>query len=243
MQLSDSSKSALRERGIECFHGPGSTISDGAVFEPPCGIKWMQIYGAVFLGAFSYGVSGFFKDVSIGRYSSIGEQVQIGRSNHPLDSVSTSPAFYLQEKMFNVGTDFIGGGSFERYRALSLPQRLADTKPIIIGNDVYIGHGAFIMPGRIIGDGAVIAAGAVVTKDVPPYTVVAGVPAVVKRMRLPMVLAAALLELQWWRFAPWDLCDIDFWHPERAVGQLRELLPTLASYNPGFIRALDFAAP
>ncbi len=66
-------KQALATRGIECFLNPPAGISDHAVFEPPCSMKWMATLGRVRLGAFSYAVNGYFKDVSIGRYTSIGE--------------------------------------------------------------------------------------------------------------------------------------------------------------------------
>ena len=69
---------------------------------------------------------------------------------------------------------------------------------MIIGHDVWIGHGAIILPGRTIGNGAVIAAGAVVTKDVAPYTIVAGVAAKPVKLRFPEKLANALQELAWW---------------------------------------------
>lgn len=69
---------------------------------------------------------------------------------------------------------------------------------IIIGNDVWIGYEAVVMAGVRIGDGAVIAARAVVTKDVPPYTIVGGVPARVIRPRFDARTTARLLELRWW---------------------------------------------
>ena len=69
---------------------------------------------------------------------------------------------------------------------------------IVIGNDVWIGYEAVILAGVTVGDGAVIGARAVVTKDVPPYTIVGGVPAKPIRKRFSEDLIAALLELRWW---------------------------------------------
>lgn len=69
---------------------------------------------------------------------------------------------------------------------------------IVIGNDVWIGYDAVIMAGVHIGDGAVIGTRAVVTKDVPPYTIVGGVPARKIKMRFDSQTVEDLLELKWW---------------------------------------------
>ncbi|SEW00459.1 CatB-related O-acetyltransferase [[Clostridium] fimetarium] len=69
---------------------------------------------------------------------------------------------------------------------------------IIIGNDVWIGYEAVIMAGVTIGDGAIIGTRAVVTKDIPPYTIVGGVPAKPIRKRFSDEIISALLERQWW---------------------------------------------
>ncbi|MCI8771734.1 MAG: CatB-related O-acetyltransferase [Lachnospiraceae bacterium] len=69
---------------------------------------------------------------------------------------------------------------------------------IIIGNDVWIGYEAVILSGVTIGDGAIIGTRAVVTKDIPPYTIVGGVPAKPIRKRFDDVTIARLLELKWW---------------------------------------------
>ena len=74
----------------------------------------------------------------------------------------------------------------------------------IIGNDVWIGNGAIIINGVTIGDGAVIGAGAVVTKDVPPYAIVVGVPGKVIKMRFSDSIIERLMKIQWWNWP----CDI-----------------------------------
>ena len=71
---------------------------------------------------------------------------------------------------------------------------------IIIGNDVWIGYEAVIMQGVHIGDGAIIATRAVVTKDVPPYTIVGGVPAKELRKRFPEQTIEKLMQLKWWNW-------------------------------------------
>ena len=83
---------------------------------------------------------------------------------------------------------------------------------IAVGNDVWIGYEAVILSGVTIGDGAIVAARSVVTKDVPPYTVVGGVPARPIRRRFGQETIDALLELKWWD-----------WPPEKLSGSLRAI--------------------
>ncbi|HEX3430733.1 MAG TPA: CatB-related O-acetyltransferase [Rhizomicrobium sp.] len=233
IKMTQALKEKLRLRGVESFHGPNNNISDACVLEPPCSIKWMQIENNFRLGAFSYAVSGYYSEVAIGRYTSIGEQVQIGRSNHAMTWISTSPFFYLRERVFAVGDGFAEAQAYQSYSAPARPHAKATAfKTVTIGNDVWIGHGAFIKPGVTIGDGAVIGAMSVVTKDVPPYAIVAGNPAMVKRIRLDPGTVAAMLLLQWWRFAPWQLAEIDFSDPEKALAPLRELAGREKPYAP-----------
>lgn len=128
----------------------------------------------------------------IGRFCSISDNVSIGLASHPADWVSTSPAFYK-------GKD-------------SIPKNLArleykpDEPVTVIGNDVWIGEGVLIKAGVTVGDGAIIAMGSVVTKDVPAYAVVAGVPAKVKKYRFDEDIISALEELQWWSM---DLAELE----------------------------------
>ena len=72
--------------------------------------------------------------------------------------------------------------------------------PVIIGNDVWIGEGSLILSGVSVGDGAIIAAHSVVVNDVPPYALVAGNPAQIKRMRFSAKVISELEEIKWWDY-------------------------------------------
>lgn len=121
----------------------------------------------------------------IGKFCSIacGARFLFNSANHTLKSLSsyTFPLFY------------------EEWEHGLRPDAAWDNKgDIVIGNDVWIGYEAVILAGVTIGDGAVIGTRAVVTKDVPPYTIVGGVPAKPIRKRFPEEVTAALQELKWW---------------------------------------------
>lgn len=122
----------------------------------------------------------------IGKFCSIacGAKFLFNSANHSLASLSTYPfPIFYEEWGLNI-------------------QNVAaawDNKgDIVIGNDVWIGYEAVVLAGVTIGDGAVIGARAVVTKDVPPYAVVGGVPARLIRRRFPDDTISALLALRWW---------------------------------------------
>jgi acetyltransferase-like isoleucine patch superfamily enzyme len=210
----------LHSRGIEVLRRAGQggslTLPRHTVIEAPASLKWTEFANSLELGAFSYQVSGFCAAARIGRYCSFGEEVQIGRQNHPMTWASTSPAFYLHGRLFDLGQGFAGAGHWQSYtiQADEPPTRARVT---IIGNDVWIGHGAMVVAGVTIGDGAVVGAGAVVARDVPPYAVVAGNPAVIKKFRLPPALISPMLRCRWWRFAPWQLAHLNPARPETFV--------------------------
>lgn len=197
---------ALQNAGINTLHPVNRVHFPGmSIFEPPCSLKWLKADHSFEIGAFSYAVSGYFFACKIGRYCSFGEDVNIGRHSHPLDFVSTSPIFYQKP-------DAVLGIS----RHPSLPNQLTHPsrppttlKQTVIGNDVYIGHGAFILPGVNIGHGAIIGARSVVTKDVPPYSIVAGCPAKVVRYRFDDSLIERLLTSEWWQYAPSQYSGLD----------------------------------
>jgi acetyltransferase-like isoleucine patch superfamily enzyme len=194
----------MAARGVSTLLAPGAVLPDNVVLEPPCSLKWMQVHHSLHLGAFSYAVSGFYFGCRIGRYCSFGENVQIGRHPHPMHWFSTSPFFYQDYKAV-LDMPLPEGQTIQLAKDFPRTAPPVQAKLTTIGNDVWIGHGAFILPGVTIGDGAVIAAMSVVTKDVPPYAVVAGSPAQVKKYRFRDKRIERLLKSRWWDFAPWDL--------------------------------------
>jgi acetyltransferase-like isoleucine patch superfamily enzyme len=196
-------KQELQGLGVSTLHDANFTLPAECVFEPPCSLKWMAVHHSLALGAFSYAVSGFYFGARIGRYVSIGENVQIGRHAHPLDWASTSPIFYTPSRdLFDTELEMLQGLQPSQFPRSGPPVVAQLTT---IGNDVWIGHEAFILPGVTIGDGAVVAARAVVTKDVPPYAVVAGVPARIVKFRLPEATIERIQAVRWWNYAAWDL--------------------------------------
>jgi acetyltransferase-like isoleucine patch superfamily enzyme len=153
----------------------------------------------------------------IGRYCSISSHVAIGGGEHPTDWLSTHPFQY-------------GDSSFvQRWSKPAEREHLdAPAQPpgVAVGSDVWIGIRAVIARGVTIGDGAVIGAGAVVTKDVPPYAIVGGVPAKIIRYRFPPELIARLQRVQWWNYTADSLLGVRFDNPERALDDIEARLAT-----------------
>lgn len=119
----------------------------------------------------------------IGKFGQIahGTQFITSSANHQMDGFSTYP--------FSV----FGEPWSKSYEA-KWPNK-GDT---IVGNDVWIGHESLIMPAVTIGDGAIIASRSIVTKNIPPYAIVAGNPAKIIRMRFDDKTIAQLLKIKWW---------------------------------------------
>lgn len=232
-EINNNLKEKLKEYGVEILHSNTFYLPSETWFEPPCSIKFCQPLHSLELGAFSYHVSGFSCATRIGRYTSIGEDVQIGRQDHPTTWLSTHPFQYLSEKLFDVGYSFDNSSLYHQY-ITHLVGKVNGThlKRTNIGNDVWIGHGAYIRAGVSVGNGAIVAAESVVVKDVPPYAIVAGNPAIIKKFRVKEELISRLEELQWWQFAPWQMEKVDFHDLNKAITQIEELKSYQQSYQP-----------
>ena len=141
-------------------------------------------YGGCFAPDFNTGGS-----VKVGRYCSFAQNVHFFGAAHPIDRASSSPYFYNK-----------------KWSGMDVEDVPRST--LTVGHDVWIGFGSIITPGcKHIGNGAVIGAGAVVTKDVPPYTIVAGTPARFLKYRFPENVVELLEKSRWWELTPEALME------------------------------------
>lgn len=138
------------------------------------------------LGDFSYvSKNSQVYNTKVGKFCSIAPNVQFGLGVHPSSEfVSTHPIFY--STLGQSQLTFLKENLFEEFPYSE------------VGNDVWIGANSIIKDGVKISDGAIVAAGAVVTKDVPPYAVVGGIPAKVIKYRFSEEEIKFLLEFKWW---------------------------------------------
>lgn len=165
-----------------------STIHSSSVIE-----SGSQIV-SVLMGRHSFcGYDCTILNCEIGSFCSIADQVYIGGSHHPIHFVSSSPVFLSHKD--SVREKF-------SYHDYSFQPKT------IIGHDVWIGHGVKIKAGVRIGHGAVIGMGSIVTKDVEPYTIVAGNPATKIKKRFDGETVHALLNSKWWDYSDEKLREV-----------------------------------
>lgn len=154
----------------------------------------------------------------VGRFSSIGPRVRTSTYLHPFRPpyVSTSPMFF--SLLRQNGHTFATRQTFEEARYTDPERQIA----VKIGNDCWIGEEAFLVGGVTIGDGAMVMARAVVTKDVPPYAIVGGVPARIIGYRFDPATIEWLLNTRWWmRPISWLA---DNWEKFNDIDSLRKSL-------------------
>ncbi|PKM13175.1 MAG: acetyltransferase [Gammaproteobacteria bacterium HGW-Gammaproteobacteria-3] len=159
------------------------------------------VLNQVSLGDYSYVASNTrMARVTVGKFCCIGPDVMAGLGRHPTrDFVSVHPVFY--SPLAQSGVTFTSKSYFDEFGKIT------------IGHDVWIGARAIIIEGTTIGNGAVVAAGSVVTKDVPPYAVVGGVPAKVLRYRFSPNEIEFLLKMEWWnRDVDWLKANFNKFH-------------------------------
>lgn len=192
MEIIDRLQWAVLRRQRLARELPGFWASFWSYASPDCRFSsHNHIYRRAYLRNTTLGRMTYVAEVSrigfadIGAFSSIGPNVLLGGlGSHPVDRLSTHPAFYSARLQ--------AGDTF------SQTDQIEELPRVKVGNDVWIGAGSIVLDGISIGDGAIIAAGAVVNKDVPPYAIVGGVPARIIRYRFDEETIDALLEWRWW---------------------------------------------
>lgn len=182
------------ERKYDVKFGSGVRVSLNNYFEGKNYIHSNSIINSSYIGLGTYiAANSVIKAARIGRFCAIGENVRTALGLHPVSNfVSIHPAFFSTQKQ--AGFTFVNNQLFEEHKFVDIEKKFV----VEIGNDVWIGNNVIIMDGIKIGDGAVIAAGAIVTKDVEPYSIVAGVPAKNIKYRFDEFTIKFLLDFKWW---------------------------------------------
>lgn len=221
--------------------------------EGPCGFyggvygpnAWTIRGGFCEMGAGSYSHSPLPEGLIVGRYCSIAKGVRFMDFAHPAGWATTSVPFFQAQGVSQKS-------SLRELCELAIASRKVSTefrtydptegKPYPrVHHDVWIGENVALAMGITIGTGAIIASGAIVTKDVPPYAVVAGVPAAVKKMRFDDVTIAALLESEWWSYDFVALSQFDVTNPLVFARSVSKAVAngTLLPWRPKCVRIPD----
>lgn len=153
---------------------------------------------------------------SIGKFCSLARNVDIGGFDHDYHKVTTMPMFRFKQLK--------GGGNPE----------VGGKELCVVGNDVWIAAGAQILHKVSIGDGSVIGAGAIVTKDVPPYAIVAGVPARIIKFRFDEKTIEELMEIKWWKWPEQEIQNNIEWMISEDVN--RDTLERMKEISRSFSR-------
>lgn len=153
-------------------------------YEPPIALHGVNVFADVRIGRHSYMNNGMIRPcVSVGRFCSIGRNVVIAAADHPLDALTTHPVAWQAR------------APLERPQSSLRAKKSTFTE---IGHDVWIGDNVVVVSGVRIGNGAVVGANSVVTRDVPPYSIVGGVPARLIRTRFSDPIVDRLIASEWW---------------------------------------------
>jgi acetyltransferase-like isoleucine patch superfamily enzyme len=202
------------------FHGilrlnPGARIVQSRVLGPVYLNRHSQIGPDASVGKyFGMNADCYVARATVGAYGAIGARSSINPFNHPVDWLSINEFQYHPNSF-----DWV-----PEYRDFERLERTPDMFPrVTIGNDVWTGHNVNILAGVNVGDGAIIGAGSVVTKDVPPYAVVVGSPAQVKRFRFPDKTIARLLRVRWWDLELSDLSGLPFRDIDRCLDLIEDI--------------------
>ncbi|WP_333814975.1 chloramphenicol acetyltransferase [Tabrizicola sp.] len=172
--------------------------ADGPVIHPGCQVvnstfgPWTEVgEGSRVLNSTleAYAYCDRLSDIAnatVGKFANIAALTRIGPTDHPMENASLHHFLYRSTRYWD---DIADDADFMAHRA---------GRRTVIGPDTWLGHGVIVKPEVTIGAGAIIASGAVVTRDVPPYMIMAGIPAQPLRPRFAPGIADRLMALAWW---------------------------------------------
>lgn len=199
----------------------GGNIAPNAFIPPNTRVEYpinlmhnTTVYGTASIGKYTYinVNSVIYSNVKIGRYCSIARNCEIGVASHPTFFLSSHP-FQFDKTIFSRD---------EKYCQITkIPWK--GHSATVIGNDVWIGAKVVINSGVNIGDGVIIAANAVVTKDIPDYAIVGGVPAKIIRYRFDESIIKELKILRWWDLPIEKLSNLTFDNINTCIEELKIL--------------------
>jgi len=188
-------------RGGAGHHGPAPFVHPDAQVSDSILGPWVRVGARTSLsetamGAYSYIVNDSSAAYAeIGKFCSIARDVRVNPGNHPTWRAAQHH-FSYRAVSYELGPE--DDAEFFAWRR---------AHNVVIGHDVWLGHGVTVLPGVTIGTGAVVGAGAVVTRDVAPFTIVAGVPNAPIRERFPKAVQEGLMAIAWWDWEHERLAD------------------------------------
>jgi acetyltransferase-like isoleucine patch superfamily enzyme len=194
---------------------PGAKILKSTIEGPLYLSRHAQLGPEVTVGKYSgLNEHTYIARAKMGAFCSVGARTAINPFNHPISWLSIHEFQYHPNSYEWV----------DEYKTLDrLPRSAEMFTTASIGNDVWMGHNVNVLSGVNVGDGAVVAAGAVVTKDVPPYAVVAGIPATVRRYRFSEEIIERLLRAKWWSLELSQLSGLPFNDIDRCLDAIEHI--------------------
>jgi acetyltransferase-like isoleucine patch superfamily enzyme len=194
---------------------PGARIIKSRLLGPTYLNRSSQIGPDAVVGRyFGMNESCFVARATVGHFCAIGPRTAINPFNHPVDWLSIHEFQYHPNSF-----DWV-----DEYNAIRRLSRTPEMfEAVTIGNDVWMGNNVSVMAGVSVGDGAVIGAGSIVTKDVPPFSIVAGAPASVKKFRFSQKVIERFLRLRWWDLELEELSGLPYRDVERCLDLIEEI--------------------